>query len=329
MELVLEIKIDYAMKRNLPLSTCAIVAALITSASATVTMDWVTVGDPGNAIDPLTGYGAVAYEYRIGKYEVTNAQYGQFLNAKGQSNSNNIYDPVMASYGITQSGNSGSFTYNVTGALANRPVVYVSWHDAARFANWMMNGQGNASMETGAYTLNNAIRGIITANIGAKVYLPTENEWYKAAYYNAVNQTYSLYPNGLNSISTLDANYGIGSTSSSDVGYYNHAPSSYGTYDQGGNVWEWSGLGYYAQDGKYFEQQRGGAWGGASSGYASFNNYYGIYIWDLISAGSEIRVTADPVENNKSGFRLAAVPEPTSILLSMLAGVMMLIRRKR
>lgn len=127
----------------------AATSALITSASASVTIDWVTVGDTGNAAD-TTGYGALANAYQIGKYEVTNAQYGAFLNAKGASNSNGIYNSNMASYGITQSGGSGSFTYNVSATLANRPVVYVSWYDAARFANWLVNGQGNGSMETGA-----------------------------------------------------------------------------------------------------------------------------------------------------------------------------------
>ena len=97
------------------LLTSAAIAALITSASASVTMDWVTVGNAGNTAD-ISGYGAVGYEYKIGKYEVTNAQYGAFLNAKGQSNANNIYNSNMSIYGITQSGSSGNYTYSVTGA---------------------------------------------------------------------------------------------------------------------------------------------------------------------------------------------------------------------
>ena len=297
------------MKRNLPLTTCAILAALITSASATVTMDWVTVGDPGNAIDPLTGYGAVAYEYRIGKYEVTNAQYGQFLNAKGQSNSNNIYDPVMASYGITQSGNSGSFTYNVTTALANRPVVYISWFDAARFANWMMNGQADGSTETGAYTLNGANSGIILANAEAQVHIPSANEWYKAAYYNSLSQTYYLYPNGQNTLTTEDANYASNTTT--DVGMFINYPSPYDTFDQGGNVFEWNDA--ESSGGRGI---RGGAWinqANDKGGLSSLNNFY----CDPVARGIDI------------GFRVASVPEPTSLLLTMLAGGMMLIRRKR
>jgi formylglycine-generating enzyme required for sulfatase activity len=319
MELVLEIKINYPMKRNLPLSTCAIVAALITSASATVTMDWVTIGDINNAADTAVGfgsfnYGAVDHVYRIGKYEVTNAQYGEFLNAKGQSNANGIYNDAMSSYGITQSGVSGNFSYTVTTALANHPVVYVAWFDAARFANWMMNGQGNASMETGAYTLNNATSGIITANIGAQVYIPSENEWYKAAYYSAANTSYSLYPNGQNTITTADANYNGSVGSTTNVGTYSSDPSSYGTNDQGGNVWEWNDA---VIDG-YARGLRGGAW------YAGSLFYGGL---DLHSLDRSIN---DPTsERFNLGFRVASVPEPTSLLLTMLAGGVMLARRKR
>ena len=285
--------------------------ALIASAAASVTIDYVSVGNPGNAADPATGslYGAVDHAYQIGKYEVTNAQYGEFLNAKGQSNANDIYNTNMPTYGITQSGSSGSFTYTVTTALANHPVVYVSWYDAARFANWMMNGQGNASMENGAYTLNGATSGIITANIGAQVYIPSENEWYKAAYYNAANASYSLYPNGQNTITTAEANYNS-NASSTNVGTYISDPSSYGTYDQGGNAWEWTD----AVTNISTRVVRGGAWHLNESLLRSSNRDYSF---------------APEMEYYALGFRLAAVPEPTSILLSMLAGGMMLIRRKR
>jgi formylglycine-generating enzyme required for sulfatase activity len=292
-----------------PLFTCAIVAALITSASATVTMDWVNVGNPGNAADPLTGHGAVGYAYQIGKYEVTNAQYGAFLNAAAKTDSYGLYNSSMSSYGITQSGSSSSYTYSVTGALANCPVVYVSWYDAARFANWMMNGQGNASTETGAYTLNGATSGIITANIGAQVYIPSENEWYKAAYYNATSQTYSLYPNGKNTITTADANYGSGGPTA--VGSYADNPSYYGTYDQGGNAFEWIDKVVSTDS----HMTRGSAW-----------DWYGAP--SLMSSQGSTFAQAD-LDFSGIGFRLAAVPEPTSMVLTALASGMMLIRRKR
>jgi formylglycine-generating enzyme required for sulfatase activity len=297
------------------LLTSAAIAALITSASASVTIDWVTVDNAGNAADPLTGYGAVAYAYQIGKYEVTNSQYSAFLNSAAKTDSYGLYNASMSSFGITRGGSSGNYTYSVTGTLANRPVVYVSWFDAARFANWMMNGQGNGDTETGAYTLNGATSGIITANIGAQVYLPSRNEWYKAAYYNALSQTYSLYPNGQNTITTADANYSLYSgsgNSSTDVGAYINDPSSYGTFDQGGNVAEWNDTIFADVDNHRFVL--GGAW----------NDLY----HRMTSAGQDDH----PLEYEyfDAGFRLAsAVPEPSSLVLTMLASGVMLLRRKR
>jgi formylglycine-generating enzyme required for sulfatase activity len=293
------------------LLTLAATAALITSASASVTMDWVTVGNPGNAADTTT-YGAVSYAYQIGKYEVTNAQYGAFLNAAAKTDSYGLYNSSMSSYGITQSGSAGSYTYSVTTALANRPVVYVSWFDAARMANWMMNGQGSGSTETGAYTLNGATSGIFLATAGAQVYIPTEDEWYKAAYYNGATSTYSLYPNGQNSITSADANYR--SAASTDVGSFSSDPSSYGTFDQGGNVWEWNDA---VIDGSW-RGLRGGSWGGNT-------NY-------LFMRSSNRDALGDPSGEYSSfliGFRLASVPEPSSLVLSVLASSVVLLRRKR
>ena len=294
------------------LFTLAATAALITSASASITMDWVNVGNPGNAADPATGslYGAVAYAYQIGKHEVTNSQYGAFLNAKGASNSGAIYNANMTGTGITQTGSSGNFSYSVTSGFENKPVVYVSWFDAARFANWMMNGQGSGDMETGAYTLNGATSGIITVNIGALVYIPTENEWYKAAYYNAATTSYSLYPNGQDTITTADANYegAVGSTTA-DVGSYTGDGSPYGTFDQGGNVWEWN------------DPVISGSSRGLRGG--SFSSFE-------LDLRASVRNDFDPTdEYGDFGFRVASVPEPTSLLLTMLAGGVMLARRKR
>ena len=296
------------------LLTLAVTSALITSASASITMDWVNVGNPGNVADESTGYGAVGYAYQIGKYEVTNSQYGAFLNAKGASNSGAIYNSNMTSTGITQSGSSGSFNYSVTSGFENKPVVHVSWFDAARFANWMMNGQGDGDMETGAYTLSGATSGIITANVGAAVYVPTEDEWYKAAYYNAANTSYSLYPNGQDTITTADANYG--SSGSTDVASYSGEGSSYGTFDQGGNVWEWND----AVISGSVRGLRGGSWSGLEDGLrATFRSNF------------------DPtVEHFASGFRvasgsIAAVPEPTSLLsmAGLLGGGLLLRRRSK
>ena len=163
--------------------------ALIADARGSVTIAWVTVGDAGNAADPTTGYGAVAYAYQIGKYEVTNAEYTSFLNAVDPegANANGVYNVEMGSNarsGITYTAGAASGAkYTIRTNMGDKPVNQVSWYDAARFTNWLHNGQGSVSTETRAYTLSGN-SGIITKNPGATVYLPSENEWYKAAYYD-------------------------------------------------------------------------------------------------------------------------------------------------
>ena len=157
------------------------------ASAAPITMDMVTVGDPGNAAD-TTGYGAVANSFKIMKYEFTNQQYADFLNSVAATDTYSLYNASMGSDprgGITQSGASGAYTYAVKSSMGDKPVNYVSWFDAARVSNWLMNGAtGTSSTETGAYTLNNAISGNAPAvNSGATFYIPTEDQWYKAAYY--------------------------------------------------------------------------------------------------------------------------------------------------
>jgi len=314
-------------------------AALLlpTGVSAAVTIDWVTIGNPGNAND-TSGFGAVADTYRISAYEVTIGQYTEFLNAKAQTDTHNLYNPNMGSNaniaGISRSGSPGGYTYSVIGT-SNRPVTYVSWFDAARFSNWMHNGQGTGDTESGAYALNGATTGVsFSASASASYRLPTENEWYKAAYYdptlNAGAGGYWLYPTQSNSLSgntqgagTGRANYNdgdyavtqSGSYSASQnyltgVGAYSDSGSYYGTFDQGGNVWEWNDAVSSSSRGL-----RGGSWGS--------NVFFGLQSSD--------RLNLSPAyEDDKLGFRLAtSVPEPSSVLMVGLAGLALVTRRRR
>ena len=284
--------------------------SLVTPALAFVNIEWIGVGNPGNAADPTTGYGKVDYSYQIGKYEVTNAQYAEFLNAKAGTDTYSLYNTNMSSYGITQSGSDGSYSYTVTSSLANHPVVYVSWFDCARFTNWLGNGQGSGSTETGAYTLiSGQGSGIVAVNPGAAVHLPSENEWYKAAYYDSGKDGtggYWIYPTRSDIISVADANYGdvIGSTT--DVGSYS-ANSFYGTFDQGGNVWEWNDAVIDSSKKGY----RGSSFGGDD--LQSYRRNYNL----------------PEFENFDVGFRVAIVPEPTSVVLTILASGVLVTRRKR
>jgi sulfatase modifying factor 1 len=289
-------------------SILTLLAGLILPVHASVIIDWITIGDAGNGQD---GFGAVSYEYHIGKYEVTIAQYAEFLNAKAATDPYGLYNTNMASYGITRSGDSGNYTYSVTSGFENKPVVYVSWFDAARFSNWLSNGQGNSDTETGSYNLNGVSSGLILPVADAIIRLPSENEWYKAAYYDGATPNYSYYPNRQNSITTADANYDWSVGSATDVGTYSHAPSFYGTFDQGGNVWEWNDAIISSNRGI-----RGGSWS-VRDGFIS-----------LSSSGR--KNFDESFEIGTLGFRLASVvPEPSSMVLAMLASGVMLVRRKR
>ncbi len=134
--------------------------------ASAVTIDWVTVGDPGNPADTATNCsgpdgtgsapcGSVGKSYRISKFEVTNAQYAEFLNAKAADDPLGLYNVNMdfsAQGGITRAGSSGSFTYSVKSGFENKLVNFVSFFDSVRFTNWLNNGQGSGDTETGAYT---------------------------------------------------------------------------------------------------------------------------------------------------------------------------------
>lgn len=94
-----------------------------------VTIDWVHVGNPGNAADTHgAGYGAVGHSYQIGKYEVTAGQYTEFLNAVAKADPNGLYNTNMSdplgAFGanIQRSGSSPNFSYSVAADWADRPV---------------------------------------------------------------------------------------------------------------------------------------------------------------------------------------------------------------
>jgi formylglycine-generating enzyme required for sulfatase activity len=162
------------------------------SSQTTDLFDLLTIGNAGNSNDN-TGFGAVSYEYKIGKYPITNSLYCDFLNLIAATDPNGLYNTNMGSQivgGISRSGSSGSYTYSVRTNMGNKPVVYITWTDAARFANWLHNGAGSGSTETGAYTMNGT-RTDILKNPSALFWVPSEDEWYKAAYYK-YQQSYSL-----------------------------------------------------------------------------------------------------------------------------------------
>lgn len=105
---------------------------LVTPTFAVVNIDYVSVGNAGNAADtviPNPGYGAVAYDYKIAKNETTISQYAEFLNAVAKTDTYSLYNSNMTTTfinGITQSGTPGTFTYSVNPGSENKPITYVS-----------------------------------------------------------------------------------------------------------------------------------------------------------------------------------------------------------
>ena len=233
-------------------------ALLLATSGSAVSIDWVNVGDTGNACDDQAQgcFGDVAYTYQIAKFEVTNAQYAEFLNAVADTDAFGLYNTNMANVnfgGIVQGGASGLFTYTVVPGRENRAVNWVSFYDALRFANWLHNGQPNtgsqtaATTEDGSYTFSGATT-VGGRNPGAAIFLPTEDEWYKAAYYDALSTSYLDFPAGSDvqtvcAEPTADPNRAncFGSVGrATDVGDYPGSASPNGTFDQGGNLFEWN-----------------------------------------------------------------------------------------
>ncbi len=322
------------------------------------------VGNPGNAPDPATAvpaaepglpallgkllnaqsgidYGRVEYSYDIGKYDVTVAQYTAFLNAVARSNRHGLYKWQMGTMGnwsglstgagIKQSGEAGSYTYSAIGDSGNYPVTFVSWLDAARFCNWLHNGQPAdgteraGTTETGAYTLNgDTTNGLETRNAGAKWWLPSENEWYKAAYYDpSLNQGAGGYWKYATKANVMPGNQLVGQANQANyrnaqgfclvqndryikehtnyltpVGAFQNSASAYGTYDQDGNVSQWndSFVGV-AKNGMKCRGWRGGAWSS----------------WPVMLGASGAALNYTPqYEDSDTGFRVATAAATTT-----------------
>jgi sulfatase modifying factor 1 len=176
-------------------STSVAVCLAVASIASARSIDLVEVGDPGNAPDPANaadqpGIGAVGQAFRIGAFEVTNAEYAAFLNAVVPSAGNalDLYDTQMAFSNrggiIVNAIAPAGLRYIVKPAFADKPVVFVSFLDAARYVNWLHNGRGPDGTEAGAYEIVDGL--IDQRDPGARFFLPSDSEWYKAAYHHPV-----------------------------------------------------------------------------------------------------------------------------------------------
>lgn len=298
------------MSKNVPLTVLAILGLLSNpsaqadtfgSGANTFTVDFRNIGNSGNALDG-SGYGAVPYQYRIGTYEISQA----------------AIDAATA---------SGMWNVSAGPWSGNRPATFMSWYEAAAFVNWLNTSTGrqaayNLTFSGGwSMTLWNSADAWTLGGTNlyrhkdAYYFLASENEWYKAAYYNSAGSNYFIYPTGSSSApasvasgtNTGTAVYGVSTNVPADV-ISAGGLSPYGTMGQGGNVTEW------------IES----AFDGENNSATENRTYRGGYWWRDSTEEflrSSFRNSLSPTTTfDNVGFRVASVPEPSTYALLLLAG---------
>ena len=320
-------------KTKLGITLAGVLALTVTTARAdsfgtglnTFTLDFVNIGNAGNVNDAAfdntppgysSPYGGVGYEYRMGTYEISEDM-------------------------IAKANTLGGLLITKDTRGVNKAATNVGWNEAARFVNWLNvssgyapaynfavqpGGEGYTGNEdlvlwtpsNGGYDASNLYR-----NSSARYVLPSEHEWYKAAYYSGSGALYFDYATGSDVIPTAVASGtgagtavfdGGGATVPADITQAGGL-SAYGTMGQNGNVGEWHESAFDGTNNltTEFRARRGGSWDSSES-----------------NLRSSIRDANSPTTGlNNIGFRVASVPEPSSTLLMCSAGLLAIARRRR
>jgi formylglycine-generating enzyme len=290
------------MNMRTPLAVGVIIAALAAVGTVDAALidrfgGWALIDQAGNADDTGgTKHGGVGYDYHIAKHAVSIADWEAFY-----------FDATSQKRGSF----SGLYNYweNAVGKAA--PVVAVSMYNAAQYANWLTTGNATE----GAYTIDST--GYVTGidrdyrNAEGMLYvIPTEDEWYKAAYFRLDDSTYYTYatPEGVTLVAGDDGDdkwnyaYALGSYVVRDVGRFGLEQN--GTRNMMGNVWEW------------MEDTGGVIRGGESDSSA-------------VHLSSSFRTPNNPAGIwHGLGFRVVAIPEPATFGMLGAAAAAMLLRRR-
>jgi formylglycine-generating enzyme required for sulfatase activity len=284
-------------------------------------MDFVAIGNPNNPSD-LNGFGSVSAAYRIGKYEISR----EFIEKAN----------TEAGLGLPV------WNYSGWSASPSQPIYSTTFYNAVRFVNWLNVSKGYSpaykfSTQPGdsgydAYAAftpwSAADAGFDSRNVfrnaGARFFIPTINEWYKAAYFDSSTSVYFDFATGSDAAPTPV----VGGTSSGTAVYgflsggqmadVENAGglSPYGTMGQTGNAWEWT------------EQTIPEVLPG------SFQTGHGVNLGGSY-AMPELKVSANFTNGtirtyDGIGFRvLDSVPEPSSLSLLLAGGAVLMAGRRR
>jgi formylglycine-generating enzyme required for sulfatase activity len=331
-------------------SAAVVASAFLSTASAAPGadgFDWATIGAVGNAAytgpGPNSGRGRVSYQYKISKLEITTSQWLEFTNTfSTQTDAYNFtklgplywgatFDPTYIGPGVRYRLRQGDPNAGM------RPVGGISWRDAARYCNWLHNGKSSslASLTTGAYDTTtfggNRTTGYTDAAThlpGAKYWIPTLDEWMKAAYYDPdrfgngvggwweyTNRSNQQGVSGLPGVGTTSAGLRLDFSAEWTIplGAYSSVTSPWGLWDTSGGATEWT------------EE-----WAGMSPLNRLLGGAAAGDVLELDGLSGEVATSFDPERlANFQGLRLASrVPSPsTCVFIGVL--VAGLSRRKR
>jgi formylglycine-generating enzyme required for sulfatase activity len=253
----------------------------------------------------------------MGTYEITNAQWNKF----------------KAAYGTVTGTPTTAYDADPYWTDNNVPTNNVSWYEAAQFVNWLNTSNNyqpaykfTGDIHTSSYTLDvwssqDADGTNLYRNKNAKYFLPTENEWVKAAYWNGTSlQTYATRPgdtlyqgNGLNGGWNFYNNeYATNPAGPWAVG--SGSQELNGTYDMMGNVWEWMESPFIFGD--YLS---------GSNRCVRGVSYYDVNVGPSLSIHGSLYPYGEGIN---IGFRVASIPEPCTLLLLTLGGLVLRGRKK-
>lgn len=309
---------------------------------------WATIGDAGNAayqgspFGELAGRGGVPYEYRMSKLEITSAQWLEFVNifAPQSPNPGNFLRPSYS--GMTDTATPGQYVLRQDVAdAAMLPVFGVTWREAAMYCNWLCNGKSHdwSAIQNGAYDVstfgfnpNHSFTDQVTHNPGAQFWIPTLDEWIKAAYYDPNHDGpgqagWWEYPYASND-QPIPGLPGIGQTSAGlinppgyanvmdiPLGAYSNVSSPWGLLDVSGGAREWT------------EETESGLWHYSRGLKGAYPGSTGLsLLWDRI----DVVDYDSPDGISYSGLRIAsAIPASGGLLFAVVAGLLQRTPRRR